>query len=91
MTIQLPHDLETSIEAVVLSGQFASVDAAMAEAARLLLREIHEGRIEPKRAPQPAGMGSIGAMHEDADLLGDVTQAIMHSRETRTLRLPPGE
>ncbi|MFI5454141.1 MAG: hypothetical protein ACHRXM_01690 [Isosphaerales bacterium] len=91
MTIQLPHDLETSIEAVVNSGQFASVDAAMAEAARLLLRGIHEGRIEPTRATQPAGMGSIGAMHEDADLLGEVTQAIMHSRETRTLRLPPDE
>lgn len=91
MTIQLPPDLETSIEAVVHSGQFASVDAAMAEAARLLLRELNEGRFEPKRAPQPAGIGSIGAMHDDADLLDQITQDIMHSRQTRTLRLPPDE
>ena len=38
MTIHLPNDLETSIQAVVQSGRFASIDDAMAEAARLLLR-----------------------------------------------------
>ena len=38
MTIHLPNDLESSIQAVVQSGRFASVDDAMAEAARLLLR-----------------------------------------------------
>jgi Arc/MetJ-type ribon-helix-helix transcriptional regulator len=38
MTIHLPADLERSIEAAVQSGRFSSVDAAMAEAARLLLR-----------------------------------------------------
>ncbi len=40
MTIQLPNDLERSIEAAVRDGRFASVDDAMAEAARLLLREL---------------------------------------------------
>ena len=43
MTIHLPNDLESSIQAVVHSGRFASVDDAMAEAARLLLREIKRG------------------------------------------------
>jgi len=63
MTIQLPNDLEHSIEAAVHSGRFASVDDAMAEAARLLLRELD-------RLPQAAtdaatpGLGSIGAMRD---------------------------
>jgi Arc/MetJ-type ribon-helix-helix transcriptional regulator len=39
MTIHLPHDLESSIQAAVHDGRFATVDDAMAEAARLLLRE----------------------------------------------------
>ena len=48
MTIHLPKELETSIQAVVHSGLFTSVDDAMAEAARLLLRTITQ---EPKPAP----------------------------------------
>ena len=43
MTIHLPHDLESSILAGVRSGHFASVDEAMAEAARLLLRTRNLG------------------------------------------------
>jgi Arc/MetJ-type ribon-helix-helix transcriptional regulator len=38
MTIHLPEDLEAAIQAEVQSGRFASMDEAMAEAARLLLR-----------------------------------------------------
>jgi Arc/MetJ-type ribon-helix-helix transcriptional regulator len=34
-----PDDLESSIRAEVASGHFASVDEAMAEAARMLLRQ----------------------------------------------------
>ena len=40
MTIHLPTDLESSIQAVVHTGRFASVDDAMAAAARLLLRGV---------------------------------------------------
>ena len=43
MTIHLPRDLESSILAEVQSGHFASVDEAMAEAARLLLRRREQG------------------------------------------------
>jgi Arc/MetJ-type ribon-helix-helix transcriptional regulator len=39
MTIRLPKDLESCPEAAVESGRFASLDDAMAEAARLLLGE----------------------------------------------------
>jgi Arc/MetJ-type ribon-helix-helix transcriptional regulator len=86
MTIHLPPDLERSIEAVVNSGRFASVDDAMAEAARLLLRqEIQQ--------PQPANtagvtdLGSIGAMRDDADLLDQAVEHAMKVREERPWRL----
>lgn len=49
MTIHLPNDLESSIRAEVASGHFASVDDAMAEAARLLLRQRHEAQTRAAR------------------------------------------
>jgi len=52
MTIHLPEPLESSILAAVHSGQFESVDDAMAEAARLLLRQIKQG--QEAVSPQPA-------------------------------------
>jgi Arc/MetJ-type ribon-helix-helix transcriptional regulator len=64
MTIHLPHDLESSIQAAVHNSRFASVDDAMAEAARLLLREISQGQPE---STATASMGSIGAMRDAAD------------------------
>jgi hypothetical protein len=39
MTIQLPEDLETSLRAEVARGRYASLDEALAEAARLLLKQ----------------------------------------------------
>ena len=66
MTIQLPRDLENSIEAMVTGGQFASIDDAMAEAAHLLLREI---KLRGSAANTAASLGSIGAMRDAADEL----------------------
>jgi Arc/MetJ-type ribon-helix-helix transcriptional regulator len=86
MTIHLPPDIESSIQAAVDGGHFASVDAAMTEAASMLLE-----RLKPEQTPPKPGMGSIGAMRDDAELLGQVTQLIMQGRRTRTLRLPPDE
>lgn len=54
MTIHLPEDLEQSIRSEVLSGRFALVDDAMAEAARLLLRErepAHDEATNPLAVP----------------------------------------
>ena len=87
MTIQLPKDLESSVRAEVLSGHFATEDDLVAAAVRAYLSQRPPGQA----APTASGLGSIGAMHDDADLLDEVTQLIMHSRETRTLRLPPDE
>jgi Arc/MetJ-type ribon-helix-helix transcriptional regulator len=87
MTIQLPKDLESSVRAEVLSGHFATEDDLVAAAVRAYLRQRPPGQV----ARTASGSGSIGAMHDDAELLDEVTQLIMHSRETRTLRLPPDE
>jgi Arc/MetJ-type ribon-helix-helix transcriptional regulator len=42
MTIHLPPDIESSIQAAVHSGHFASLDAAMTEAASLLLQRLKQ-------------------------------------------------
>ena len=39
MTIQLPPELEKRVASLVQGGQFGSLDDAMAEVARLLLRQ----------------------------------------------------
>ena len=86
MTIHLPPDLERSIEAVVQNGRFASVDDAMAEAARLLLRQ----ETQQPQAAKPAGdtgLGSIGAMRDDAELLDQAVEHAMKVREERPWRL----
>ena len=86
MTIHLPNDLERDIKAAVHNGRFRSVDDAMAEAARLLLRELD-------RLPQTAdnaansGLGSIGAMRDDADLLDQAVEHAMKVKEERPWRL----
>jgi Arc/MetJ-type ribon-helix-helix transcriptional regulator len=46
MQINLPADLERSLLSEVQSGHFASVDDALAEAVRLLLRRV-PGEAEP--------------------------------------------
>ncbi len=46
MTIHLPPDMESSIQAAIHNGRFASVDAAMTEAASLLLRQLEQEQAE---------------------------------------------
>ena len=50
MTINLPKDMESGILAAVHSGRFASVDAAMTEAASLLLQRLNQ---QPQEAKTP--------------------------------------
>ena len=54
MTVHLPEDLETSIRAEVDRGRFASVDEAVAEAVRTLLRQ------SPPDVAEPAANGHAG-------------------------------
>src|SRR4051794_13586834 len=54
MTMNLYEDVEKSIIAKVHSGHFPSVDAAMTEAARLLLERLDPGQTQAEAAaPAP--------------------------------------
>jgi Arc/MetJ-type ribon-helix-helix transcriptional regulator len=92
MTIHLPHDLESSIQAAVHSGRFASLDAAMAEAARLLLREIKQEPPEPKSAaadalPDPL----LGIWGDAADEMDEIVADAMRHRREEPWRAVSGE
>lgn len=88
MTIHLPTDLETSIEAVVQSGRFATVDDAMAEAARLLLRTITQEQPKPRPSALPPLLGS---MRDAADELDEIVADAMKRRQQGPWRTIPGE
>lgn len=87
MDITLPADLEHQIQTEVESSRFPSLDAAMAEAARLLVREL--GR---ERAVQPDGSNTaipdtfLGSMREAADELGEIIEETYRKRREETCR-----
>ena len=83
MTIQLPKDVESSINAEVLGGQFASVDDAIAEAWRTFLRQ-------KPQAQHSTGLGSIGAMRDAADELDEAVEHAMNLRQ-QPWRIPASE
>jgi Arc/MetJ-type ribon-helix-helix transcriptional regulator len=87
MTIHLPPHIENSIQAAVDSGRFASLDEAMTEAARLLVREL--SRMQPPVASEPdAGEDTpdpiLGLMRDDAELMDEiVADAYRRRREDK--------
>jgi Arc/MetJ-type ribon-helix-helix transcriptional regulator len=90
ITIHLPAYLETSIEATVHSGRFASVDDPMAEAARLLLRTIKQ----EKPMPLPGAAASpplLGSMRDAADELDEIVAEAMKRRREEPWRTIPDE
>jgi Arc/MetJ-type ribon-helix-helix transcriptional regulator len=88
MTIQLPGDLEDSLRAEVSSGHFASLDDAMAEAVRLLLRD--RAQRQPPARPN-TGPGSIGAMRDAADELDEIVADAYRKRREEPWRDIPVE
>jgi Arc/MetJ-type ribon-helix-helix transcriptional regulator len=91
MTIHLPTDLERSIEAAVQSGRFASVDDAMAEAARLLLRKIEQDRPEPKPSTDASPDPLLGLWRDAADEIDEIVADAMRHRREEPWRTIPGE
>jgi len=83
MTIDLPQDLESSLQMAVHSGHFATMDEAIAETARLLLRELKLGHlaappVRDENPPDPV----LGCMREDAELMEEiVADGYRHRRE----------
>ena len=88
MTIHLPKDVQRSIEPAVHSGRFASVDDAMTEAARLLLRELEHGQ-----QATPAGIADdpgpdpiLGLMRDDAELMDEIVADAYRKRREEKWR-----
>jgi Arc/MetJ-type ribon-helix-helix transcriptional regulator len=94
MTIHLPPHIESSIQAAVHSGRFASLDEAMTEAARLLLRELNR-RQPPAASPTDAGDATpdpiMGLMSDHADLMYEIVEDAMRHREQQPWRISTGE
>jgi Arc/MetJ-type ribon-helix-helix transcriptional regulator len=88
MTIHLPDDLECSIRAAVNNGRFASVDDAMAEAARLLLRALAQGQQAkpPGDANDPGPDPFLGSMRDAADELDQIVADANRRRRKDTWR-----
>ena len=93
MEITLPNDLERRVQSAVQTGRFASIDDAMTEAARMLLRDLDQGppRARPTDNARDPGPGLIGALRDDAELLDQAVAHAMKVREERPWRLPAGE
>ena len=71
MTIHLPPDLERFVYDQVLVGRYPSEDDVIRDALEQLRRHA---------PPLTPSLGSIGAMHDDAELLEQVTQDITLQR-----------
>jgi Arc/MetJ-type ribon-helix-helix transcriptional regulator len=87
MTIHLPPHIESSIQAAVHGGRFASLDDAMTEAATLLVQRLkQEAQAKPRAAaandlpPDPI----LGLMRDDTELMDEiVADAYRRRREDK--------
>jgi Arc/MetJ-type ribon-helix-helix transcriptional regulator len=87
MTIHLPEELESSIRAEVACGHFASVDDAMAEAARLLLRELKHGHQQHHVSHDDHTSDPLlGCMRDDAELMDEVVADAYRQRREEPWR-----
>ena len=80
MTILLPVDLASSVEAAVQSGRFGSADELVAEAVRSLLRPQDAS----PRDPQPDSF--LGSMRDYADELDAIVADAYRQRDEGTWR-----
>jgi Arc/MetJ-type ribon-helix-helix transcriptional regulator len=85
MTIHLPNDLESSVQAAVRSGFFASVDDAMTKAVRLLLNEIGQKRPTPPSSDNDVDP-VLGCMKDDAELMDEIVADTYRRRGEETWR-----
>lgn len=91
MTIHLPDELQSRLRAEVLKGRFASEDEAVVSIVRDYLHHKPEALATLGDPAANDGLGSIGALREDAELLDAAVEIAMQARESRPWRLGPGE
>ena len=82
MTIHLSEELEEFVNEQVRAGRFTSENEVVREALEQFRR--HSPPVQP-------GMGSIGAMRDDAEWLDRAVEHAMKVREERPWRLNSGE
>ena len=82
MTIHLSKELEQYVHDAVHAGRYATEEDVILDALNRLRQQ----------APLPtSGMGSIGALRDDAELLDQAVAHAMKVREERPWRIAPGE
>jgi Arc/MetJ-type ribon-helix-helix transcriptional regulator len=86
MTIDLPQDLESSLQAAVHNGHFASVDEAIAQAARLLLRELKLGHLPTPTRDSSQPDPVLGCMRDDVELMDEIVADAYRHRQEDTWR-----
>jgi Arc/MetJ-type ribon-helix-helix transcriptional regulator len=91
MTIHLPMDLESSIQAAVKSGRFASLDDAMAEAARLLLHTITQETSSTAAKSAAPHDPLLGIWRDAPEEIDEIVAEAMQRRREEPLRAIPGE
>jgi Arc/MetJ-type ribon-helix-helix transcriptional regulator len=92
MTINLPDDLQRFIRAEVNCGHFASEEEAIAEAVRLLRRQLNQ--VATTKSAAGAATASdplLGAMRDAADEMDQVVAEAMSHRERQPWRAATGE
>ncbi|CAN5915928.1 hypothetical protein BH23PLA1_BH23PLA1_42180 [soil metagenome] len=82
MNIQLPEELERFVQDQVQAGRYPSEAEVIREALE---------RLRTQSPPILPGLGSIGALRDDADLLDQAVAHAMKIREERPWRLGLGE
>jgi Arc/MetJ-type ribon-helix-helix transcriptional regulator len=80
MTIHLPKDVESSIQAAVQLGRFSSVDEAMIHAAHLLLRELEHGQANSSANEAESPDPLLGSMRDYADEMDEIVAEAMRQR-----------
>jgi Arc/MetJ-type ribon-helix-helix transcriptional regulator len=93
MTIKLPDELERFIRAEVHNGHFSSEEAALAEAVRLLQRELGQNRPQVGKEITSASIPDpfMGAMRDAADEMDAIVADAMQQREQQAWRLASRE
>ncbi len=88
MQISLPDDLESRVRAAVRDGRFGSVDDAMAEAARLLIRDLDRGPRSPGPgdADDPGPDPFLGSLRDAAAELDEIVADAYRERREGTWR-----
>jgi Arc/MetJ-type ribon-helix-helix transcriptional regulator len=86
MTIHLPLDLESSIQDAVRHGRFASLDEAMAQAARLLLNQLEQDQsanpAEAADSPDPL----LGLWQDYTDEMDEIVSEAYRKRREEPWR-----